>query len=314
MDEYEIISLLTQAAGSLPPDYSAIGDDVAWMKTVPGRLILKADMLVGRTDIPPGMTWRQAGRKALAMCVSDFASKGVAPRAFMLSLGIPGKTRPTEVRSMVRGFQDGMEEWGVRLIGGDTNESDDLIIDCIMTGFAKHIVERGGARPGDYVVVTGDFGTVSAGLKILLENAKAGAAFRRLSLRSVYLPEPRLKLGVALRSLFSSAMDSSDGLAICLHALASASGVGISVDVLPHAAGLEEFAAANGYKSEELILYGGEEYEIVGTIPARRLERAERVASSMGAELKAIGKVTESGSVEMRNGTPVDRKGWIHLS
>lgn len=313
MDEYEIIALLTKAAGRLPSQYSAIGDDVVWVKTVPGRLVLKADMLVGSTDVPPGMTARQVGRKALVMCVSDFASKGVTPSAFMLSLGIPKKMRSAEIRSMVRGFEDGMDEWRLHLLGGDTNESDDLVIDCVMTGFAKRIVERGGARPGDYVVVTGNFGTVTAGLKILLEKAKAGAAFRRLSLSSVYRPQPRLDLGVALRNLFSSAMDSSDGLAICLHALASAGGVGVRIDSLPHVEALGEFAAANGYRLDDLVLYGGEEYEIVGTVPGRRLGRAKSIASSMGADLKVIGRVTKTGEVEMRDGKPIERKGWIHF-
>ena len=64
-----------------------------------------------------------------------------------------------------------MTEWGLNLVGGDTNEADDVMIDCILAGFADRTVERGGAGPGELVVVTGEFGTTSAGLKILLEDA-----------------------------------------------------------------------------------------------------------------------------------------------
>ena len=93
MNEYEIIDLLTRTAGKLPAGYSPIGDDVATLPSSPGKLVLKSDMLVGRTDVPPGMTWRQAGRKAVAMCVSDFAAKGVSPK---VADGLPGYTPQPE--------------------------------------------------------------------------------------------------------------------------------------------------------------------------------------------------------------------------
>ncbi len=314
MDEYEIIALLTKTAGRLPPGYSPIGDDVASLGTSAGRLVLKADMLVRRTDVPPGMTWRQVGRKAVAMCVSDFASKGVRPTAFMVSLGIPRKTRPGEIRSLASGFGDGMEEWGPRLVGGDTNEADDLIVDCILVGFAERYVERRGALPGDLVVVTGDFGTASAGLKILLDKARCGPKFRKAALKSVYLPAPRLELGVALRGLLSSAMDSSDGLAICLHTLADASGMGIRLDSLPYGKELERFASLNNYRLEELVLFGGEEYEIVGTVPKDKLEDAVKVAGSLRSELRIIGEVTQGRGVMTHDGKPVKKKGWIQLA
>jgi thiamine-monophosphate kinase len=313
MDEYEIIELLTKTAGILPREFSAIGDDVASFKTSPGRIILKSDMLVGRTDVPPGMTWRQAGRKAVAMCVSDFASKGVKPKAFMVSLGIPRGTPRKEIQSLASGFGDGIREWGLYLIGGDTNESDDLIVDCILTGFAHRYVGREGAHPGEYVVVTGNFGTTSAGLKILLEGAQSNPVFRRTALKSVYVPSPRLSLGMALRDIFSSAMDSSDGLAICLHTLSAASGVGMKIRALPHMKELEEFATRNNYRLDDLVLFGGEEYEIVGTVPKDRLERAKSIARSMHSELTVIGETTGSGKVETSSGGAIEKKGWIQL-
>jgi thiamine-monophosphate kinase len=315
VNEYEIIRLLTKAAGRLPDDYLPIGDDVASLNPPPGKLVLKVDMLVGRTDVPPGMTWRQAGRKAVAMCVSDFASKGVRPSAFMVSLGVPSSTGQRDLRSLVGGFQDGIKEWDVDLIGGDTNESEDLIVDCVLVGFADHpLVRRTGSRAGELVVVTGDFGTTSAGLKMLLEKASSEPGFRRRALRNVYTPSPRLALGIALRDCFSSAMDSSDGLAICLHTLGSSSHVGMKIDVLPHKKELEAFAERNGYSLKDLILYGGEEYEIVGTIPKRKFERARKIANSMKSDLIVIGETTAGGEIRTSNGDPIEKKGWIHLA
>jgi thiamine-monophosphate kinase len=314
MNEYGIIDLLTAAAGRLPRGYSPIGDDVAVLPSSPGKLVLKSDMLVGRTDVPPGMTWRHAGRKAVAMCVSDFASKGVSPQALMVSLGIPRTLKEQDIRAMVRGFRDGMTEWGLYLVGGDTNEADDVMIDCILAGFTDRIVERGGASPGEIVVVTGEFGTTSAGLKILLEKARATPEFRRMALENVYRPSPRLKLGLALRDYLSSAMDSSDGLAICLHTLAEASKVGVRIDRLPYSRRyLERFASENHYRVDELVLYGGEEYEIVGTVPKDKITEAEAVARALGSELIVIGETTDESGTVKASGRSVEKRGWIQL-
>ena len=317
MDEYGVIKLLARLAGRLPSGYTPIGDDVAAIPSKRGKLVLKSDMLVAKTDVPPGMTWRQAGRKSVAMCVSDFAAKGVRPDVFMVSMGLPRTLQDREIRSLALGFHDGMREWGMNLIGGDTNEADDVIVDCILAGFADRIVGRGGAAPGDLVVVTGEFGTTSAGLKILLDEAKAHPAFRRKALRNVYIPSPRLELGLVLSRLLSSAMDSSDGLAICLHTLAEMSGVGMRIDRIPHARALERFSSENRYDLDELLLYGGEEYEIVGTIRASDVDearRAARAAGGGGGDLFVIGETTtHPGQVAMADGSLIERRGWVHL-
>jgi thiamine-monophosphate kinase len=315
MNEYEIIDLLTTSAGRLPRGYSPIGDDVAVLPSSPGKLVLKSDMLVGRTDVPPGMTWRHAGRKAVAMCVSDFASKGVSPQALMVSLGIPRTLKEQDIRAMVRGFQDGMTEWDLHLVGGDTNEADDVMIDCILAGFTDRIVERRGAGPGELVVVTGEFGTTSAGLKILLEKARAAPGFRKTALENVYRPSPRLKLGLALRDYLSSSMDSSDGLAICLHTLAEASKVGMRIDRLPYGGrSLEKFASENHYRVDELVLYGGEEYEIVGTVPKSKIEKAQAAARAVESELIVIGETTGESGIVTASGRVIEKRGWIQLS
>jgi len=157
---------MVKEAGNLPKGYSEIGDDVAWIPMSEGKLVLKVDMLVQHTDVPSGMTLRQAARKAVAMCVSDFAAKGVRPDSFMVSLGLVRGVTRAEVNELASGFRDAQREWGVRMVGGDTNEANELVIDCAMVGFAKKIVRRGGATPGEVAVVTGPFGYPPAGLMI----------------------------------------------------------------------------------------------------------------------------------------------------
>jgi len=318
LDEHDIIDLITKRFDKLPEGYVPVGDDVALIP--PGKagegVVLKCDMLVAKTDVPPGMSWRMASRKAVAMCVSDFAAKGVRPTAFMVSLGLPRGTPKRKVVELASGLLEASNEWGVKLVGGDTGEAGDLIIDCMMVGFAKRIVRRTGARPGEYVVTSGPFGQTAAGLRILVGRAKAEPEFRKAAVSSVCTPQPRLDLGVALSEHLSSSIDSSDGLAISLHTIAEMSGVGIRLTKLPYAKGLVEFASRDSLSAQELALYGGEEYEIVGTIGKGRIREARRKARSAGCELRVIGETVSTKTlkgVALPDGRKVRREGWVHF-
>ena len=316
-DEIDIIRTVTRVAGRLPPGYSKIGDDVATIPVAGRSMVVKVDMLVGKTDVPPGMTHREAARKAVAMCVSDFAAKGAKPDSFLVSMGIPRRTTDGQVRQLALGFKDASKQWGLRLIGGDTGEASDLVIDCVMVGFAQRIVRRDGARVGELVVTTGEFGYPPSGLAIMMRGANATAEYRAKAIGSVRRPNPNLEVGLALAPYLTSSMDSSDGLAICLHEIARMSRVGILLDNLPADDEVGRFARANGLSLERLVLGGGEEYLIVGTLKPGNFEKAARAAESAGGKLKAIGKVTaKESSVEMQVGQGVrriDRIGWTHL-
>lgn len=274
------------------------------------------DMLVEHTDIPAGMTYRQAARKAVAMCVSDFAAKGARPDSFVVSIGLRKGVSRKQVDELASGFRDA-EEWGVLLVGGDTNEAKELVIDCAMVGFAERLVNRSGARPGDILVVTGPFGYPPAGLRILEGSAYATADFRERARASVLYPAPSVKVGMALAPFLTSAMDSSDGLARSLHTLAAESDIGFEVTELPAATGVRSFAKSNGLKTEELVLQGGEEYVIVGTVPKRKVMEATAAAKRAGGVLLEIGKATpESGQVVLDTGRirrPIRDEGWTHL-
>lgn len=282
-----------------------------------GKLVLKVDMLVEHTDVPRGMTYRQAARKAVAMCVSDFAAKGVRPDSFLVSLGLRKGVSQGQVDQLASGLKDAERQWRVNLVGGDTNEARELVIDCAMVGFANRLVTRGGASPGDALVVTGRFGYPPAGIKILMGFAEAEPRFRRAATTSVLYPSPSLEIGMAMSPHFTSAMDSSDGLARSVHTLAQESGVGFELESLPAAEGVAKFAAANGLDAERLVLEGGEEYVIVGTVRREEFEGARRAVRRAGGELLKIGKATpKAGRVELRTRRairPIKNEGWTHL-
>ena len=149
------------------------GDDVSAIDIGNKKLaIIKTDMLVRKTDVPPGMTHQQAARKAVVMNISDLAAKGVQPLAILASIGVPRDLTAKDIQKIGKGLNEGAREYDTYVLGGDTNEASDLIISCVAFGICeeRHLMRRSGANPGDIVAVTELFGRTSSGLKILLES------------------------------------------------------------------------------------------------------------------------------------------------
>jgi len=317
--EREIIRVITnQFAGerSLPLGFS---DDVSAIPISSKTwIIVKTDMLVGSTDVPPGMTIQEAARKAVVATISDFAAKGVKPKALMVSIGLPAPVKKRIAQDIARGLGQAAREYGCKIIGGDTNQAEDLVIDIVGVGLAKpkEIVRRDGARPGDVVAVTGSFGKSSSGLRILMSKQETDFAKYPSLIRAARLPKARLTQGIILAKSHgaSSSIDSSDGLAWSLHQIAHASMVGINLHTIPVAAEVESFAKEHRLSALELALYGGEEYELVVTIrPERFNELKKRVPllRKIGtAEKKRFGVLAQIGRKRIR----VEARGWQHFT
>jgi len=306
LDEKEIIRIFADRLG--------IGDldDVA---LIGKNIVFKADMLVASTDVPPGMDAWQVARKSIVSCASDLASKGVKPHAAMISLGLPQNCTRPYIEGLARGFAGASKEFGVKIVGGDTNEANGIVIDCSMVGFAADgkIPSRKGARPGDLVVVSGRFGLPPAGLAILMRNAIAAGAFRKQAADSVFVPRPRQRFGIALAKYFSSSIDSSDGLAISLYELAGQSKVNMVIEDVPIAEGVEQFARENGLEPNDLVFYGGEEYEIVATIPKVKLKQAQAAAKKAKVDLYVIGRVQRGSGDVFVNKKLLENRGYVHF-
>jgi thiamine-monophosphate kinase len=319
LTETQIIRILTKHLSDQSGVPLGFEDDVSAIPmSSKNWIIVKTDMLVGSTDIPPGMTVQEAARKAVVATVSDFAAKGVRPRALMVSLGLPAPAKNTTVQAIARGLHQAAREYKCKIIGGDTNQADDLVIDVIGVGITnpKTLVRRNGARPGDIIAVTGPFGKASAGLRILLSKEKKDPAKYPSLVRAVRQPRARLTEGIILARSHAatSSIDSSDGLAWSLHQIAQSSRVGISLDTIPIAADVESFAKEHRLSALELALYGGEEYELVATIkPERFHDLNKRVPS-----LTRIGIVEKEsfGVVAHLDGKRVQVKeqGWQHFT
>jgi thiamine-monophosphate kinase len=305
LDEREIVQIFTGRLGI------AELDDVALLGK---NIVFKTDMLVASTDVPPGMEAWQVARKSIVSCVSDLAAKGVRPHAAMISLGLPRNCTRPYVEGLAKGFAIASKEFGVKIVGGDTNEASGLVIDCSMIGFANSkMPARKGARPGDAVVVSGMFGLPPAGLAILMRNAITTGMFRKQAAESVFEPKPRQLFGLALAKYFSSSIDSSDGLAISLYELASQSKVNIVIDRVPAADGVEKFTQENGLNAHELVFHGGEEYEIVATVPKLKLKQAMFTARKAGVSLHIIGRVQRGAGDVFVGKKLLENRGYAHF-
>jgi thiamine-monophosphate kinase len=320
--ERKIIELLIKNFNPMPKMVVPFGDDVSAVSIGNSRLaILKTDMLVGKTDIPPGMTLWQAARKAIIMTISDLASKGVKPIALLIALGLPRETSRVNIEEIARGLNAGAQEYDAYVIGGDTGETSDLIICCIAFGviMKKKLITRSGAKVGDILAVTGSFGKTGAGLKILMDGLTVPQRIKKRLLKSVYLPKARLREGLMLAKLgsVSASIDSSDGLAISLHELKKMSNVGFTLTELPIAPETLEFAELYGLNPEELALYSGEEYELVLTITPKKWKSAKNLVEKIGGKLIAIGKATENKQIFFQKEDVYKEilyKGWEHFN
>src|SRR6267378_3198147 len=201
LSEREIIRILTNQFSVQPGVPFGFDDDVSAIPlSAKTWIIVKTDMLVGSTDIPPGMTIQEAARKAVVATVSDFAAKGVRPRALMVSLGLPAPVKKKTIQDIARGLGQAAREYQCNMIGGDTNQADDLVIDIIGVGLAnpKTLVRRNGARPGDIVAVTGPFGKTSAGLRILMSRREKDLSKYPSLVQAARRPRASLAEGIIL--------------------------------------------------------------------------------------------------------------------
>lgn len=317
--ERQIIRMIERTLQTRKHAVVGYSDDISAVRLPKGNVaVLKTDMLVGSTDVPRGMTMRQAAHKAVVANVSDLAAKGARPLAGLVALGLPARLTDQDIREITRGLHEASREYHFPIVGGDTSESKDFVISIALFAICDRprLVLRSGARPGDVVAVTGAFGDTSAGLKGLTERKIRPDRLPDPLYAAVFTPRAQLDLGLRLaRSrAITSSIDSSDGLAISLHELAFASGIGIQLDRVPVSRATQTFAKRYRYDAEKLALYGGEEYHLVVTIRNEKVRMARRAAQG---NLILIGSVTKKFS-GVRLITPgrsvnIPRKGWQHF-
>ncbi len=278
-----------------------VGDDAALLQVPPGQALVAAtDTLVeGRhflADAPP----ESIGHQALAVNLSDLAAMGAEPAWALLSLSLPDSDA-TWLQPFASGLYALAERHAVALVGGDTVRGP-RVVTVTALGFveAGQALRRDGARPGDVLYVSGSPGEAAAGLERLQRDPAADPHDRLV--RRYRFAEPRLALGRALRGRASAAMDVSDGLYGDLHKLCAASGVGarLVLEQLPVSDELSRRYSRTD--CERLVLFGGDDYELLFTVPADH-------AAALEAELGQSHVLHRIGRIEAAPGLHCERHG-----
>ena len=293
-----------------------ISEDVEFFQLGKTKIVAKSDTLVQSTDIPPKMRLEDAARKSIVACVSDFAAKGVKPEFGIISVNLPKKIRQDKVRDIANGFQKASKEFGITILGGDTNSGKEIVFNVCIFGKAEKIVKRQGAKKGDSIIVTGPFGYTSVGLDILLNKKRAKGKFTAKAIQTVLRPKPKIEFGLKNAIYFSSSMDSSDGLSTTLNEMATQSKKRFVIEKIPHSKEIEQYAESQKLNLNNLVFNGGEEYEIVFTVSPKYLRTVRKNAKILKTPIIKIGHV-ESGKGVYLNGNDAQSKiidlGWKHF-
>lgn len=314
LGEFGLIDRIANIIGPPVEGETWVGDDAAVIRAPAGTILFTADMLVEGTHFDLSLTGPEdLGYKAIAVNVSDIAAMGGTPWRGVVSLGVSPNADVSWVESLARGMDECAIEFGMKVVGGDISRSDCLVISVSLIGnpVGRRVITRSGARVGDALCVTGVLGASAAGYRLL--RAGIDHPLQRSHLR----PTPRVREVEVLRRHLPSAMiDVSDGLAIDLHHLCESSSVGAVVDggSIP-VVDLSEVELDR--TPMELALGGGEDYELLFTIPQDRVEEAAAaVVEATGTSITQIGIIIEGSDIILQSdgsSEPLEAKGWDHL-
>ena len=141
-----------------------VSEDVEYFKIGKKYFVLKIDTLVESTDIPKNVGLQYIARKSIISCISDFAAKGIKPIFGIVSVVLPRKLSKKKIEDLALGFGKASKEFGIKILGGDTNEGKEISISFTLFGITNKIIKRKGAKLNDIIISSGPFGYSSAGL------------------------------------------------------------------------------------------------------------------------------------------------------
>jgi thiamine-monophosphate kinase len=316
--EFEIIR--KYFARRAPSAVLGVGDDAALVRPRAGVAVaVSTDMLLAGRHFFPNTEPKALGHKSLAVNLSDLAAMGAEPRWALLAIALPSADGKW-LAAFASGFHRLARRYGTELVGGDTTRGP-LAISITVIGEVpqKLALRRDAARAGDDIWLSGATGEAALALAHLKRRVKLQGRARSKCLARLHAPEPRVKLGIALRGLARSAIDVSDGLLADLGHIAEASRVAAELrwEDLPRARAIA--GCANATLARTCLLAGGDDYELVFTAPRSARPRIVAAGKKAGVRVTAIGAmVAGRPGVRVRdargNAIPAPRAGFDHFA
>lgn len=310
--------------------FKSRSDDAALIDLGENYLVATSDMLMQSSHFPPQMTPHQIGRKVVTVNVSDVAAMGADTVGMIISMGLPSSMPLDYFDQLVEGILEACRDYGMVLIGGDTNESSELTLcgTCIGMVAKENVLMKEGIKPGNVVAVTGELGLAAAGFELLIHELEGSNensfdedseedfnfkdndsmdVFKDNAIKHALEPHARLEEGILLgkTGFLTSATDVTDGLLSELGELMDANpGIGMELhqNSIPLDPELFKLADALGKDPLELALSYGEDFELLLTVKKERFQELKKVVNEAfegKVTLHEIGRADSSGRISM---------------
>lgn len=321
MDEFSFINTIRQDRYSQPSLVKGIGDDAAVFRTQEDVVTAVDTFVEGVHFSKKTMSPYQTGYRALAANLSDLAAMGARPVFYLVSIVIPKTWTLNELEEIFHGMKALARNHHMDLIGGDTVSGSELSISVTVIGYVDQDMARfrHTAKPDDLVFVTGTLGDARAGLHLLTEDRES--AYKNIAFfkKRHQMPTPRLEFALKLADIDRVTLnDVSDGIANEANEIAEASNVCLTLydKEIPTSKDFGQFSVT---MQHEWKYFGGEDFELLGTVAEKNWNALVKAAKDSGVQLTKIGFVTNTNKepavyvIENDTKARLDKKGYTHL-
>lgn len=312
--------VLSRLLPRLPRGSSTIvgpGQDCAVIRCTGARWLFTVDALVEDVHFEAGwLSPRQLGRKSFLVNASDAAAMGGRARFCVVNLGVPDSYLVRNLSALQGGIVDAARDAGASVVGGNLTRAAQLSVSIALLAEApRRLVTRQGARPDDRIYVTGTLGDAALGVRLLRD--RTGARSAPFPIRRFREPSPRLRAGRFLveSGIVSAMIDVSDGLIQDLGHICEQSHVGAVVRAAQVPLSTAYRALLGG--DNVLALHGGEDYELLCTVPEHNVERLRRNQARLGCPIACIGEITTGREIRLLGadgaGRRMESAGYDHF-
>ena len=286
-----------------------IGDDAAVYRTEKELQVLTTDCLVeGDHFRREWFTPKQIGMKAIEINVSDIAAMGAIPKYVLVELALPIDLDVEFVEELYKGIWKVCDKYNIEVIGGNMAHCENIVISITLTGEVdkNNLCLRSGAKPGNFIFVSGHLGNGRAGLRLFQEDLKGLEQVRKSYLE----PKAQLETALKIAPYANSMIDVSDGLAPEIKHICDESNCGAIIykDKIPIKDEVRNVARTLNEDEYDYALFGGEDFELVCTVSKENIDKLNGFL---------VGEITETKEIRLSsNGkeTLIDKKGYNHFS
>ena len=318
MDEFELIRRFFSKDNNDASVVLGVGDDGAIISPSPGHnLVVSTDTLIENVHFPDCLPPEDIGYRCVAVNVSDIAAMGARARWITLALTLPDVDEKW-LQKFSEGLYHAAQKYDVSLIGGDTTSAQQIALTISITGevLPHQAITRSQASRDELIFVTGSLGDAAAGLDLLI-NSSGSSETEKFLMQRFSRPTARSEIGQALCGVATAASDISDGLYADTKKLLLSSELGgqLYVDRLPISMQLKQI-----YNQEQRLkfaLSGGDDYELLFTAPAIKLDEILKISHIYNIPITEIGVVRNHSKLNCSLNDKLinyDDNGYLHFN